>query len=472
MCQKKNNVIYVGADTKVSAATTIQNFGNYSSVSDLQATVLRDTILNAEDTIKVSGTTWYVSNDGDDLNAGNSPETPWRTLNAITRNADKIKAGDAVLFKRGDIFRGKLTTVSNVSYGAYGEGDKPSIYGSKKNYANETWVRTENANVYSLRVDINTDIGMIIFNHGEAYGYKMLNSVSECDSDYEFYHDVSNGIIYLYCSNGRPNQAFYDIEILYNQMAVQVSNGAENIYIENLAIKYTGAHGISVGMPVNNITIKNCEIGWIGGSIHKDDNTRYGNGIQFYGQTTNAVVDHCWVYQCYDAGLTHQYTGAPDGNSEMTAENITYTNNLVEFCTYSLEYFWNWKVNGVPTENANVYMKDILVEDNVMRFAGHGLGKTRPDPVNMGHVVTSMSYNSNENFVVKNNIFDMSALRLFNVSTYTEANPVFTGNQYIQSADKLLGDAYTENKTKGGRVALNAESLKRFDEFGTLVVVE
>ena len=465
-------MIYVGADTKVSAATTVQNFGDYSSVSDAESNQLRNTILASEDTISVSGTTWYISNDGDDSNAGNSPEASWKTVSAVIKHADKIKAGDAVLFKRGDIFRGNLETVSNISYGAYDEGDKPCIYGSKFNYADETWVSTQTKNVYALRVDITTDIGMIILNHGEAYGYKMLNGVSECNSDYEFYHDINSGIIYMYCSKGRPSQVFYDIELLYNKSGVHVANGAENVYIENLSIKYTGGHGISVGMPVSNVTIKYCEVGWIGGSIHRDDNTRYGNGIQFYGQTTNAVVDHCWVYQCYDAGLTHQYTGAPDGNPEMTAENITYTNNLVEFCTYSLEYFWNWKVNGVPTENANVYMKDILVEDNVMRFAGYGLGKTRPDPVNMGHVVTSLSYNSNENFVIKNNIFDMSTLRLFNVSTYEEANPLFTGNQYIQNADKLLGDAYAENNTKGGRVALKEESLKRFDETGTLVVVE
>ena len=45
---------------------------------------------------------------------------------------DKIKAGDAVLLKRGDIFRGNLVSAkSGVSYGAYGEGDKPCIYGCK-----------------------------------------------------------------------------------------------------------------------------------------------------------------------------------------------------------------------------------------------------------------------------------------------------------------------------------------------------
>ena len=333
-------------------------------------------------------------------------------------------------------------------------------------------VRTANKNVYSLRVDISTDIGMIIFNHGEAYGYKMLNNISECDSDYEFYHDRSSGILYLYCSSGRPSDVFYDIELLSNRSIIHVPNGSENVYIENISAKYTGGHGISVGMPVSGVTIKNCEIGWIGGSIHKDDNTRYGNGIQFYGQTTDAIVENCWVYQCYDAGLTHQYSGSPDGNPEMTAENISYINNLVEFCTYSLEYFWNWKIDGKYVENTNVYMKDILVEKNIMRFAGYGLGQTRPDSVNVGHIVTWSGNNSNQNFVIKNNTFDMSTLRLFAVSTYDDANPTFIGNKYIQSADARLGHAYTNNKANGGILDMTETALKEFDSIGTLTIIK
>ena len=49
------------------------------------------------------------------------------------------------------------------------------------------------------------------------------------------------------------------------------------------------------------------------------------------------TVDHCYVYQIYDAGLTHQFKG--DNGSPVPMVNVTYTDNLIEYCTYSIEYF-------------------------------------------------------------------------------------------------------------------------------------
>ena len=470
---EKDGLIYVGDNTKATVETTIKNFGDFSSESDEDAAKLRKEILDAKDTIKAKGTTWYISNDGDDNNDGSSPEKAWKTTNAIAINEYKIKEGDAVLFNRGDIFRGTFKTLDGVSYGAYGKGDKPTIYGCKTNYAEEVWRRTSEENIYALIYTSTADVGMIIFNHGEARGNKKLKNVFECDEDYDFYHDASVGVVYVYCSKGKPSDVFYDIELLYNKSIISIPNKSENVYIENLSLKYTGAFGISVGMPVKGVTIKNCEIGWIGGSIHRAaSQTRYGNGIQFYGQTNDAVVDHCWIYQVYDAGLTHQYSGAPDGNPEMNAENITYTNNLVEFCAYSLEYFWNWKVDGEPVFNPNVYMKDILVENNIMRFSGYGISEDRPDPMNMGHVITSVSQNYSINFVVKNNIFDTGKLRLFAARTTTGANPTFSNNVYIQKEGGKLGVAYVNGKTDTPELLLEASALKTFDKNGELKIIK
>jgi hypothetical protein len=37
-------------------------------------------ILNSADEVRISGCTYYVSNDGDDTNTGLSPASPWKTL--------------------------------------------------------------------------------------------------------------------------------------------------------------------------------------------------------------------------------------------------------------------------------------------------------------------------------------------------------------------------------------------------------
>jgi hypothetical protein len=83
--------------------------------------------LSAPDIENTENKIYYVSNSGDDTNDGLSADSPWRTLGRVS-GAD-LCPGDAVLFCRGDIFRGGVVTRSGVSYGAYGEGEKPCIYG-------------------------------------------------------------------------------------------------------------------------------------------------------------------------------------------------------------------------------------------------------------------------------------------------------------------------------------------------------
>lgn len=54
-----------------------------------------------------NGTTYYVdSNSGSDNNDGTSKNSAWKTLNKV--NEMTFSAGDVILFKSGEIFRGTL----------------------------------------------------------------------------------------------------------------------------------------------------------------------------------------------------------------------------------------------------------------------------------------------------------------------------------------------------------------------------
>ncbi len=88
---------------------------------------LKYRILNAKDEIQISGSVYFVSNRGSDDSDGKTPETAWQTLKKVSE-AD-LKEGDAVKFRRGDIFRGFVVTKKGVTYCAYGEGEKPKFYG-------------------------------------------------------------------------------------------------------------------------------------------------------------------------------------------------------------------------------------------------------------------------------------------------------------------------------------------------------
>ena len=88
---------------------------------------------------KVYASVYYVSSSkGDD---GRSPReaqdasTPWRSLGRVNAAMGVLRAGDQVLFKRGEVFFGSLTvTVSGsagspIVFGAYGEGPLPELTG-------------------------------------------------------------------------------------------------------------------------------------------------------------------------------------------------------------------------------------------------------------------------------------------------------------------------------------------------------
>ena len=86
----------------------------------------KNEILNSEDNLTSCGTIYYVSSDGDDSNDGKTPETPWKSAKRV--NGSWLLEGDAVLFRRGDVFRGwAIKPMPGVSYGAYGTGEKPEF---------------------------------------------------------------------------------------------------------------------------------------------------------------------------------------------------------------------------------------------------------------------------------------------------------------------------------------------------------
>ena len=108
---------------------------NQTFLNDLEALAQQKkaAILNAEDKTVIKGTADYVSNDGCDDNDGLTPETAWAASAKVS--AADLKPGDGVLFRRGDIFRGAVTTKPGVTYAAFGEGPKPRLYGWNKNLA-------------------------------------------------------------------------------------------------------------------------------------------------------------------------------------------------------------------------------------------------------------------------------------------------------------------------------------------------
>ncbi len=77
---------------------------------------------------------YYLSANGSDLNKGNTAAASWKSIDRL--NQQKLKAGDSVLFNRGDIFIGEIRVGFSgangkpIVYGAFGSGENPVITGA------------------------------------------------------------------------------------------------------------------------------------------------------------------------------------------------------------------------------------------------------------------------------------------------------------------------------------------------------
>ncbi len=414
------------------------------SFFDEQAEALRNNILYNEDRSpeSVTGTCWYISNSGNDANSGNSHAEAWATVAAIEKNSDKIKSGDAVLFERGGVYRGTFVTKSGVYYGAYGKGDKPCIYASAQNYTKASWENVGD-DLWTVEETFNSDVGIVVFNHGEAVGFKKENK-SDLENNGDFWCDADNNYKLYIHMDQNPAKKYKSIEIGVKQNIIAIG-GAQHVTIENLCLKYTGAHGIYGGGTDQYITIRGCEIGFIGGS-YLTRTLRYGNAIEFYRGGSDILCEYNWIYQIYDSGITNQ-------GGKSIYENLTFDKNLIEYCGMGSYEYWlsgEWNVN---------HCKNLYFTNNICRFAGYCWGgEQRPDKVST-HILSQQSCrNTLFNYHIENNIFDQSSTNLLEIagtciSAYyryegeddpamkmpSNPEPIISGNTYAQNSDGLLG---------------------------------
>ncbi|MBE6705103.1 MAG: hypothetical protein E7583_07570 [Ruminococcaceae bacterium] len=440
----------------------------------------------------IKGKKIYVSSSsGNNDNDGLTESTPVKT---IAKANTLVGENGAVLLKRGDLWREPFTAKGGTVYTAYGTGAKPVLYASPENGADpEKWSlvhedKETGALIWQYSNTTLKDVGTIVLNEGEGYTMKEIPSSDgkkffirgskskaefdwkvQLDKNFEHFHaansatmgaviniDAARGPLYFRCDNGNPGKIFDSIEFNVKEHIIKI--GGNDITIDNLCLKYTGAHGISSGN-VKNLTVTNCEIGWIGGSIQSynangntnGSATRYGNGVEVYGSCDGYYINNCYVYQCYDAGVTHQLsTRTLTGNYR--EDNIEYSDNLITDCVYSIEYFM-----GAPEGDTTLIREgdNVLFKDNILRRAGYGFGSFRPDSGNQRHIRSGgNSQDRFTNFRIEGNIFDRAVQELADTSCqYKIHAPDYEGNTYIQGIGNRL---YTHSTSARGDMDLSA----------------
>ncbi len=495
---------------------TAYKTADFLSEIELKSEKRKQEILNAKDEMQIDGQTYFVSSAGNDDWDGRTPKTAWRTLRKVTEAS--LKRGDGVLFRRGDIFRGKLCAQAGVTYAAYGEGVKPKLYGSDENLAKQDcWELVDSKHHIWKCTRKVLDVGTLVFNDGEACSRKLIPSFingkfvcrdnptklfwieEEMTQDLDLFCLYTGeleerflngetfllpkttaecyGELYLRCDCGNPGACFQSIEMLPARHIIVVGE-QDHVRIDNLCIKYGGAHGIAAGGHVIGLRVTNCEIGWIGGCIQHYDGTdpnfpeiqpgqvtRYGNGVEIYGGCEDFEVSDCYFYQIYDAAITHQMTVREE---IVKMENVLYRNNLVENCVYSIEYFLE------KLQENESYMRGIEMSNNILRFSGYGWGQQRPNVDTPAHIKGWNHDNTARNFTIHDNIFDRSAYRMLHIVAHDkESVPKLYGNTYIQELGGVLGQ-YGEYSKAATEIIPFDEKVKerileQLEDFGAIV---
>lgn len=465
-------------------------------------------ILRAGDHLHILGNIYYVSQRGSDENDGKTPNTPWKTLKKVSE-AD-LKPNDGVLFCRGDLFRGLIKTKLGVTYAAYGIGEKPKFYGWDKSLADpDLWKQVDvTHHIWKLAEPI-LDCGTLVFNEGEKYCRKLIPSyihsefvcrddesrpfdmAAEMTEDLDLFcsytaetteipskgenfpipvmNENSFGDLYLRCDAGNPGNVFRSVEALPRRSMIQVGDHA-HVTIDNLCLKYIGVHAIAAGGSVVGLHVSNCEIGWIGGTIQHyagtDPNypqgkrgsvTRFGNGVEIYGSCEDYSVTNCYIYQVYDAGITHQVT--TNGRFHKMTD-IRYCDNLIEYCVYSIEYFLE-KTNG----DTKSYISDCEISGNILRFSGYGWGQQRHNKDTPAHIKSWSYENTARNYSIHDNVFDRAAYRMVHlVATEPESCPVMYRNTYVMQLGGWLGQYGANQICEPDMLVFDCHAEEKIDE--------
>jgi len=328
---------------------------------------------------------------GNDLNNGLSASSAWQSLNKV--NSFSFSPKDSILFARNGVWRGQLqprsgSTLGYITYTDYGSGNKPLILGSKNKSSASNWIHA-GGNIWKCSIAFTTDIGNMIFNGATLFGTKKWN-LSYLQTQGDYHYNLNNGELKLY-SQTNPALYYWRIECAQRFHIVFLEDVSYAVF-SNLSIKYGAAHGFGGGN-THHVIIKGCDISYMGGGDLNMDgsSTRFGNGIEFWGNANNNLVEQCKIWEIYDSGVSNQNHTLPAHQY-----NIRYQNNIIYNC--ALASFEYWNKPSASTTSA------IHFENNTCVNAGYGWGAQRPNRVG-NHILLSYNEATTDSIFIRNNIF-------------------------------------------------------------------
>lgn len=487
------------ANVTVTSSTTLTPTDTPKDADFLMKVDERKTaIMQSKTDVEITGSAFYVSNSGDDTNDGLSPETAWATIDQV--NQAPLKPGDAVLFERGGIWRGKvLFCQPGVTYSAYGDGQKPTITLSPEDGVGaEKWTLfyegTSGEKIWQFYRDME-DLGNLFFDEGMEWGYKVapkwmngqyvdenkqpfdvttglktnLAFFSQADSHlpatgsvnlWEQNNPGNWGPLYLRSDDGNPGEIFQSIE--FGSVGYSVSEGsvsivrlADDSVVDNLRIVFGGNCG--AGGAAHNAVIQNCEIGWVGGGVLTyNDNYLFspedgsvnvaGDGIGLGG--IGATIQNNYIHDSFYDGITIEDASMQQISDVQIKGNLFEKNHV----GIQMVYYNN-------DENAPIFFKNIEIADNYVVSSGYGWSTDQATMRhnNGGQWATSLGFGDFSNPSEEINIHDNTFYDALDVQLYGKLPqkyiPAFTNNTFYSRSNESDFSLWSDDMywTKAGQ---------------------
>lgn len=313
---------------------------------------------------------YYVDDiNGNDSADGHTPGTAWKSVNKV--NITQLGPNTSVRFKRGGIWREQLVMQSGSSagaiyYDAYGTGTKPKFMGSVNASRTTDWTAL-GGNLWQsvatfppkpgytngLPYGNANDVGNFLWG---GYGNPGVGiekwSQGDLRSNADWFFRTSDWRVVVYATTN-PATLFPGTELAINRVIVELNHNGENYaYLQNFALLFGAGHGISGnGYLASYLTFRDLDISYMGGGNLGGTGVRYGNGIEFWGNAHDIIVERCRISQTFDTGLTNQTTG-----TNRSVHHITYRNNVLWNVRTSFEIWMTPSANDTSSTLHDIYV--------------------------------------------------------------------------------------------------------------------
>ncbi len=411
----------------------------------------------------IAQTTFYVdASGGDDSDNGTSESTAWQTIERV--NSHDFVAGDSLLFKRGEVWKGTRlyisgfagTTSSPIVYGSYGTGEKPIL--SSILAHPHTWSDI-GGNIWKANNPPSEHPERILINGEEKLRANVQN---ELDGEiYFWFYNKTTNDLFLY-STIDPNSftieytfdfpliigysnniIIQDLDLQGGWTAIYINTLAKNIHLDNLHIGKYSREGLIIGsgsdIPAefpHDILVENCTFDAFfafdySSADDYDENSDRGSsdGLRA-GKLINAEIRNCYFKNWGHASIS------------LTGDNITDVTNVIMHDNYmtSPDICYGGRV-GIDNVKQNEFYNNLIINTSVQsQLSGqdnhihhnvfYGTTDTPLIPEIVDAAIEVQSYSDSE---VYGNIYE------HNLIIYTEGPAFrFSGNNLHNIYDNVV----------------------------------